>query len=480
MVQTLKKADEIWTPSFYSRKAMIESGLDFNKVQVIPNGINPQTFKPSGDKYYLPTNKKLKFLYVGGTIYRKGFDVLLKAFTEIFNRNDDVCLVVKDTGTDSFYEGINSELAISKAKNRYDAPEIVYIKENLTENQMASLYRACDIIVAPYRAESFCLPLLEGIACGLPAIATKGGASDDFLEEAFTRFISANEISIGDKIDGMPLTGNAFMLEPSEDDLKEALLYFYSNPSNIVSMGAIASAYARTKWTWNKSVIKVLRRLDYLYGTKMSKSAEELMKDTYDSSMIFGTAEHSYVEGDYSNATDLYMQAIKGDVPEKYKLLGMHRIAMILINRGEQNAAYDILNSVKDITYSHPDSTYIEVIINASLSKHTEALEKLSPLLDRWKDYKFESSLGHNLDDLLVLTADLLFANNDIDSAHSLYTTALSLNNSNSFACYGAAMCFKISGLDNKAQEMFEWAVKLNPDFEDAQKELDLINQRNY
>lgn len=475
MLQTLSRADEVWVPSFHTRKAMIDSGIDFNKVQVIPNGINPDIFKPTGSKYFLPTRKKLKFLFVGGTIYRKGFDLLLKAFVNSFNKSDDVCLVVKDTGNDSFYKGLTSEEAINSARSKYDSPEIIYIKDKLTESQMASLYRACDIIVAPYRAESFCLPLLEGIACGLPAIATKGGASDDFLEEAFTKFISAEKVSIGDSLDGAQLTGNAFMLEPSIEELQDALLYYYSNPGNITSMGAVASAYARSKWTWNKSTIKILRRLDYLYGTRMSSIADESNQDSYDSTMVFGTAEHSYIEGNYNEAADLYMQAIKGDVPDRYKILGLHRITMTLINRGEVNAAYDVLESVRDLQFMHPDSRYLEVILNASLHKNIEALEILSPILDGWKDYKFDSTLGHHLDDLLVLTADLMFANNDIEAANSLYTTALSLNSKNPYACYGAGMCFKVSGILNHAKEMFQWALDIHPEFEQAQNELSMI-----
>ncbi|MBX3044183.1 MAG: glycosyltransferase [Ignavibacteriae bacterium] len=473
MKVTLSLADEIWAPSFYTRKAMIDSGLDFNKVQVVPLGINPDIFKPYGDKYHLNTNKKFKFLYVGGTIYRKGFDILLKAFIETFNGNDDVCLVIKEHGADSFYKGMTSESAINSAKREYNAPEILYINDNLTELEMASLYRACNVIAAPYRGESFCLPLLEGTACGLPAIATKGGASDDFLEEAFTYFISAEKNNIGNQIDGMPLTGNATLLEPSFDELKEILLSVYNNPGNLLSMGTVASAYARTKWTWDKSIIKALRRLDYHFSTKMSLAAENQFSDKIDDTIVFGTAEHTYIEGDFNEAVELYMKAIKGIVPEKYKLLGLHRIAMILINKGEYSAVEDVFRSIDQISFNHPDTIYLKVILNASQDKHTEALEFISELMDNWTSNKFESSLGHNLDDLLVLTADLLRAGDDIEAAHSLYTTALSMNNSNAFACYGAGMCFKVSGLENEAKEMFRWAVDINPEFEEAKFELE-------
>jgi glycosyltransferase involved in cell wall biosynthesis len=472
----LSNCDEVWTPSFFSRKAIIDSGVDFNKVQVIPNGINPDVFTPYGDKYNLNTSKKLKLLFVGPTSYRKGFDLLFESFTDSFTQDDDICLVIKENSTTGTNEVNITRNLINSKKWQYNSPEIIYIEETLSQKDMASLYRACDVIVSPYRSSSSCVALLEAMACGLPVIASKGGAADDFLEEAFTRFLITETKNIGSFVDGMEMTSNVQILEPSADDLKDALLFLYNNPSNIKSMGIIASSYCRTKWTWKNSVIKILRRLDYLYGSKMSSTAEDILEETFDESAIFGTAEHSYIEKDYDNAVNLYMKAIKGNISDRYKILALHRIAMILVNRGETDAAEEILDSIKNISFNHPDSIYLKVIIEASLSNHNEALNLLSPLMDNWVDFKFSSDLGHNLDDIIVLTADLLFAINDFEAANSLYTTALSINNQNAFACYGTAMCFKQSENYDEAKKMFEFALKLNPDFDEATfqlKELD-------
>jgi len=50
-----------------------------------------------------PTN----FLFVGGTIIRKGIDFLLQAYLHAFSAADDVCLVIKDIGTQTVYKGQN-------------------------------------------------------------------------------------------------------------------------------------------------------------------------------------------------------------------------------------------------------------------------------------------------------------------------------------------------------------------------------------
>ena len=45
----------------------------------------------------------LRLLFVGGLIDRKGPDVLISAFLDVFAGRDDVTLVVKDFGADGIY-----------------------------------------------------------------------------------------------------------------------------------------------------------------------------------------------------------------------------------------------------------------------------------------------------------------------------------------------------------------------------------------
>ena len=72
----------------------------------------------------LATTKRFKFLFVGGTISRKGPDVLLKAYLANFTAADDVCLVIKDFGGKSVYAGQTLEAQIKAAQAIPTAPEI--------------------------------------------------------------------------------------------------------------------------------------------------------------------------------------------------------------------------------------------------------------------------------------------------------------------------------------------------------------------
>ncbi|MCX6147466.1 MAG: glycosyltransferase, partial [Candidatus Kapabacteria bacterium] len=230
-VEIFNEADEIWTPSNFCRNVFVDSGVEFDKVQVIPNGVDPNLFTPDGDEYPLKTKKKLKFLFVGGTIARKGIDILLSAYLNAFTSQDNVCLVIKDLGGESFYRGQTAQQMIIQAQKTENAPEIEYIDEKLTEQDIANLYRSCDLFISSYRGEGFSLPTLEAMASGLPVVVTRGGATDDYVDESIGWQIPSEMTPIGSNIDGKELTGEAYFLEPNEESLTQILRDIYNNPT---------------------------------------------------------------------------------------------------------------------------------------------------------------------------------------------------------------------------------------------------------
>ena len=97
--------DELWVPSSFVRQGFLQSGVPAERVHVVPLGVDHELFRPGVEPLPLPTGKRFRFLFVGGTIHRKGIDVLLEAYARAFTSADDVCLVVKDMGVGTFYRG---------------------------------------------------------------------------------------------------------------------------------------------------------------------------------------------------------------------------------------------------------------------------------------------------------------------------------------------------------------------------------------
>jgi glycosyltransferase involved in cell wall biosynthesis len=121
---------------------------------------------------------------------------LLKAWRKAFTAADDVVLVLKDHSKDLFYRDDTVRRALDDLKADPGAAEVIHIDGFLPENELAALYRACDVAVFPYRAEGFCIPILECMASGTPAIVPRFGACLDYCSEDTSYFTDAKRIRI--------------------------------------------------------------------------------------------------------------------------------------------------------------------------------------------------------------------------------------------------------------------------------------------
>jgi glycosyltransferase involved in cell wall biosynthesis/tetratricopeptide (TPR) repeat protein/SAM-dependent methyltransferase len=271
----LEAVEEIWVPSEYVRRVYVDSGVRPAKVHVVPNGIDPERFRPGLKPLKLATTKSFKFLFVGGTIHRKGPDLLLKAFLESFTFVDDVCLVIKDFGGQDVYAGQTLQEEIRAAQAVPNAPEILYLTGDLSEEAMPSLYAACDCLVHPYRGEGFALPVLEAMACGLPVLVTAGGATDDFVTEQCGYRIAATRRRIGYRAGPFSLARPGWLLEPSLDDLKQRMRHVFEHRDEARARGQAASEIARRDWTWDRAAQVAAQRIRTLVARESVKLARK-------------------------------------------------------------------------------------------------------------------------------------------------------------------------------------------------------------
>lgn len=310
------QVDEMWVPSKYVRQVYIESGVPAERVVVIPNGINPERFHPDAKPYQLTTKKKFRFLFVGGTIYRKGIDLLLQAYLETFKDSDDVCLIIKDMGGNSFYAGQTFREEIERIRQAKGVPEVEYIEKILSEDEIVGLYTACNAFVHPYRGEGFGLPILEAMACGIPAIVTNGGACLDFCNENNSLLVQANKkISKEKRVGNRPTVDNLWFYEVDINDLKAKMRYAYEHPGEIRTLGKEISPDIRNNWTWEMSANKIKERIEYLRKVPVLRyTKDNLCRQTSSISgemELLNKADGLFQKGAYQESIDAYKRAIE-------------------------------------------------------------------------------------------------------------------------------------------------------------------------
>ena len=317
--------DEVWAPSSYVRDAYIASGIAEELVHVVPNGVDLERFSPGGPAWPLATRKGTVFLFVGGTVHRKGIDVLLQAYSRAFTSADDVCLVVKAMGGTTFYRGQTAESLIESFVMLPDRPELILLDDELPFDQIPSLYRAADVLVQPYRGEGFCLPALEALACGVPVIVTDGGPTDDFTDETCAWRIPARRVPLSSDAfedPALALGPGGFLLEPDVDALVAALRSA-AEPAERSRRSENARAHAE-RFGWDAAAARAQTRIEALHGRVPVRTAKPARSPDrrgflfhvpadWQSPQTWAPAVRAYVEA-FSSADDVTLVLPAEDV----------------------------------------------------------------------------------------------------------------------------------------------------------------------
>ncbi len=266
------RADEVWAYSRAVREVYLEAGVPEGRVHLVPLGVDPDVFRPGREPRPLPPGPSFRFLFVGGTIHRKGIDLLLTAYERAFRPADGVGLVVQDMGSGSFYRGQTAGAAIAALRGR--GYPVEHRESALAPDELAGLYAACDCVVQPYRGEGFALPVAEAMACGLPVIVTGAGPALDYASEATAYLIPARRVELPEcRVGEFATLGRPWLWEPDVKALAEAMRRVASDPASARARGEAAARAIREGFTWAHSAAAVETRLRAMVGDEGRRSA---------------------------------------------------------------------------------------------------------------------------------------------------------------------------------------------------------------
>ncbi|HKS25427.1 MAG TPA: glycosyltransferase family 4 protein [Thermoanaerobaculia bacterium] len=241
----LRELDEVWTPSSWGRRVLIDSGLAEERVRVVPEGVDPDVFRPCSGRR--GSNGPFRFLCVGRWSIRKGVDELVRAFSEEFAPHEDVelvlhCAFAGDTGADL-------PARIAKAAPAAHAP--IVPSGPRAQPEMAALYQSCDAFVLPTRGEGWGLPIVEAMACGLPVITTGYSAPADYLDEAIAYPLRVAKLE--DVNAPAYDRGAGQWALPDFAHLRALMRHVFENREEARAKGARAAETVRRDWTWARA-----------------------------------------------------------------------------------------------------------------------------------------------------------------------------------------------------------------------------------
>jgi phosphatidylinositol alpha-mannosyltransferase len=202
---------------------------NFKKPKVvIPNGVNLEIFNPKNKKIEEFLDGKINLLFVGRVEERKGLIYLLKAFSILKRKYQNLRLIVAGDGP----ERENCQKFV-KENNLKD---VIFLGN--VEKELPSLYATCDIFCAPsIFGESFGLVILEAMASGKPVVG--------FANEGY------KELMKGKK-------GEKFLVRPRDfKELAQKIETLIKNEKLRKEMGEWGQKEAK-KYSWEKIADKVL------------------------------------------------------------------------------------------------------------------------------------------------------------------------------------------------------------------------------
>lgn len=148
------------------------------ETTIIPTGIDLDIFKFSSQK------RESILLYVGRLAPEKNIDKLIKLFDNIKYYK----LVIVGYGPEK-------RKLKELAKNNLNNSNIEFVGK-IDHNELASYYQKARAHITLSESETFCLTLLESLACGTPIIYPKCNVFDSLYSKDFSDFCLTNENSL--------------------------------------------------------------------------------------------------------------------------------------------------------------------------------------------------------------------------------------------------------------------------------------------
>jgi len=171
--QVVRKSDKIITVSHFEKRRIggFFGMANDQRLTAVYNGVS-QHFKPVTDaaelkrvkeKYQLPDQY---FFFLGNTDPKKNTPGTLKAFSDFLQQTGNDCKLVMLDYDRSELEKILGEMGDTKLMDK------IVLTGYVVNTDLPAIYCQSELFLYPSLRESFGIPMLEAMACGVPVITS--------------------------------------------------------------------------------------------------------------------------------------------------------------------------------------------------------------------------------------------------------------------------------------------------------------------
>ena len=252
--------DTEWLLTYESTEVIVNSnymknelqrlfGLPFEKINVIPNGVNLNLYNGIERDYefrrkFARDNEKI-ILYVGRLVYEKGIQNLIGAMPKVLNSYNDAKLIVAGKG--GMLEELREQVNAMGISNK------VYFTGYLNSKEVTKMYKCADVAVFPSTYEPFGIVALEAMLSGTPVVVSDIGGLNEIVEHG---------------VNGMKsYTGNA-------NSLADSILALLFDPALCANVSKKAKITVKENYNW----AKIAQETHFTYQKAICQTVAEKQK----------------------------------------------------------------------------------------------------------------------------------------------------------------------------------------------------------
>ncbi len=247
---TYESTEVIVNSNYMKREMQRLFGLPFEKISVIPNGINMNMYSGIDKDYdfrrkFASDNEKI-VMCAGRLVYEKGFQHLISAAPKILSGYNDTKFIISGKG------GMLNEL---KAQADYlGISNKIYFTGQLSYKELCKMYKIADVAVFPSTYEPFGMVAIEAMFAGVPTVVSDVGGLNEIVEHG---------------VDGMKsYAGNPNSIA----DSVLALLYDHQLADNVSKNARIK---VKNLYNWNK----IAQDTHFIYQKAICQTMAERQKN---------------------------------------------------------------------------------------------------------------------------------------------------------------------------------------------------------